>query len=73
MAAMSEAERAEHQRLAMVRLASLPPDRFPRLVEAAVPMTGCDDPDFHYRLGIDLFIEGVRALASREGTAAAES
>jgi TetR/AcrR family transcriptional regulator, tetracycline repressor protein len=73
MAAMSEAERAEHQRLAMVRLASLPPDRFPRLVEAAVPMTACHDPDFHYRLGIDLFIEGVRAMARREGTAAAES
>jgi len=70
MAAMSEAERAEHQRLAMVRLASLPPGQYPRLVEAAVPMTACDDPDFHYRLGIDLFIEGVRALASREDAAA---
>ena len=72
-AAMSDAERAEHQRQAMVRLATLPPDRYPRLVEAAVPMTACDDPDFHYRLGIDLFIEGVRAMASREATAADES
>lgn len=72
-AAMSAADRAEHQRQAMVRLATLPPDRFPRLVEAAVPMTACDDPDFHYRLGIDLFIEGVRAVAGRKGAAASES
>jgi TetR/AcrR family transcriptional regulator, tetracycline repressor protein len=63
-AVMSEAERAEHQRQAMVRLATLPPDRYPRLVAAAVPMTACD-LDFHYRFGIDLFIEGVRAMASR--------
>ena len=63
---MSETGRAEHQRRAMVRLATLPPDRYPRLVAAAVPMTACDDPDFHYRFGIDLFIEGVRAMASRE-------
>jgi len=62
---LSETERAEHQRRAMVRLATLPPDRYPRLVAAAVPMTACDDPDFHYRFGIDLFIEGVRAMASR--------
>jgi tetracycline repressor-like protein len=72
-AAMSAADRAEHQRQAMVRLATLPPDRFPRLVEAAVPMTACDDPDFHYRLGIDLFSEGVRAVAGREGAADSES
>jgi TetR/AcrR family transcriptional regulator, tetracycline repressor protein len=64
---LSEAERAEHQRQAMVRLATLPPDRYPHLVAAAVPMTACDDPDFHYRFGIDLFIEGVRAMARRGG------
>ena len=68
-AAMSETERAEHQRQAMLRLATLPPDRYPRLVEAAVPLTACDDPDFHYRFGIDLFIAGVRAMASREDAA----
>ena len=73
LAAMTEAERVEHQRLAMIRLASLPPGRYPRLVEAAVPMTACDDPDFHYRFGIDLFIQGVRAMASRPGAAVGES
>jgi TetR/AcrR family transcriptional regulator, tetracycline repressor protein len=72
MAAMSEAERVEHQRLAMIRLASLPPGQYPWLVEAAVPMTACDDPDFHYRLGIDLFIEGVRAMARRQDAVASD-
>jgi TetR/AcrR family transcriptional regulator, tetracycline repressor protein len=60
---LTDAERTEHQRLARVRLSLLPPERFPRLVEAAGPMTACDKPDFHYQLGIDLFIAGVRALA----------
>jgi len=49
----------------MTRLAMLPPDRYPCLVEAAAPMTSLDDPDFHYRLGIDLFIHGVQAMAER--------
>jgi TetR/AcrR family transcriptional regulator, tetracycline repressor protein len=60
-----EAERAEHQRRKMVRLALLPPDRYPRLVEAAGPLTACDDPDFHYQFGIDLFIHGVQAMAAQ--------
>jgi TetR/AcrR family transcriptional regulator, tetracycline repressor protein len=62
---LTEAERVEHQRLARVRLSLLPPDKFPRLVEAAVPMTACDNPGFHYQLGTDLFIAGVQALAAR--------
>jgi AcrR family transcriptional regulator len=61
---LTEAERVEHQRLARVRLFLLPPAQFPRLVECAVPMTACDDPDFHYKLGVDLFIAGVQALAA---------
>jgi len=63
-AGLTGPERAEIQRRKQVELASLPRDRYPRLVEAAVPMTSCDDgPDFHYRFGIDLFIAGVKALA----------
>jgi TetR/AcrR family tetracycline transcriptional repressor len=58
------ADRAELMRRKQVELASLPPARYPRLVEAAVPMTSCDDnAEFHYRFGVDLFIAGVRALA----------
>ena len=28
-------------------------------------MTACDDPEFHYRFGIKLFIDGVKAAASQ--------
>ncbi len=61
---LTEPERAEHMRRKQVELASLPPDRYPRLVEAAVPLTTCsDEPYFHYQFGIDLFIAGVQAMA----------
>jgi TetR/AcrR family transcriptional regulator, tetracycline repressor protein len=60
--AMSEAERAEEQRKNLIRLSLLPPDRYPCLVEAAVPMSG-GNPEFHYRFGVDLFVAGVRAMA----------
>ena len=61
----TEAERTEHSRQTRVRLSLLPPDRFPLVVAAAGPMTACDDPDFHYQLGIDMFIAGVQALSQR--------
>jgi TetR/AcrR family transcriptional regulator, tetracycline repressor protein len=60
---LTDEERSEHQRLSRIRLAMLPPDRYPRLVEAAVPMTDCEHPDEHYRFGVELFIAGVRAIA----------
>lgn len=62
---LTEEERAEQQRRNRVRLAMLPPDVYPRLVEAAGPMTACDDPEFHTRFGVDLFIAGVEAMAPR--------
>ena len=62
---LNEGERAEQQRRNRIRLAMLPPDRYPCLVEAAEPMTDCSDPDFHYRFGIDLFIRGVQAMAEQ--------
>ena len=61
---ITQQELAEVMRRKQVELASLPPDRYPRLVAAAIPLTACDgDADFHYRFGVDLFIAGVRALA----------
>ena len=48
------------QRRNQVGLAMLPASKYPRLIECAVPMTNCDEPDFHYRFGIGLFIDGVR-------------
>jgi len=65
MPGLSDAERAEHLRQNRLRLALLPPDRFPRTIEAAEPLTACDNPDFHYKLGIDLFVAGVEALSGR--------
>ena len=58
-------DRIELQRRKQVVFATLPPVRYPRLVECAEPMTACDDPEFHYQLGVDVFIAGVQALAAR--------
>jgi AcrR family transcriptional regulator len=61
---LSEAERTEIQRRKQVELGSLPPDKYPRLVEAAVPLTTCSsDRVYHYQFGVDLFIAGVQAMA----------
>jgi TetR/AcrR family transcriptional regulator, tetracycline repressor protein len=56
--------RTELQRRKQVVFATLPATRYPRLVECAAPMTACDDPDFHYELGISMFIAGVQAMAA---------
>ena len=58
-------ERAEVQRKKQVTLATLSPAKFPRLVECAVPMTACDDPERHYDFGVEMFMAGVTALAAR--------
>jgi hypothetical protein len=74
---LSPSERTELQRRKMVELATLPPERYPCLVEAAGWLTACDDPDFHYRFGIDLFLAGVeamaRSVAARGGAARGEA
>jgi TetR/AcrR family transcriptional regulator, tetracycline repressor protein len=62
---MPDEELTEMVRRSRVRMAMLPVDRYPRVVECAEPMTSCEDPDFHYRFGIDLFIAGVEAMAAR--------
>jgi len=58
-------DRAELQRVKQIKLATLPPDSYPRLVECAAPMTSSTDPAFHYEFGISLFIAGVEAMAAR--------
>lgn len=63
---LSAEERAEWNRRSEIELAMLPPGRYPRLVQCAAPMANCD-PEFHYRLGVELFIAGVRAMAERPG------
>ena len=63
--AIDETERAELQRQKQVALATLPSGKYPRLVECAAPMTACDDPEWHYEFGLDMFMAGVTALAAR--------
>jgi TetR/AcrR family transcriptional regulator, tetracycline repressor protein len=61
---LTEAQRAEAQRQSRVRLALLPPDRYPCLVQAAADVVTID-PAFHYEFGVDMFISGVQAMAAR--------
>jgi AcrR family transcriptional regulator len=61
---LTEAERAERTRQARLRLTLLPPERFPLVVAAAGPLTSYE-ADFHYQVGIDMFIAGVLALSRR--------
>ena len=56
--------RTEEQRKHQVELATLPPAKFPRLVECAVPMTACDDPEEHYKFGVEMYMAGVTAIAA---------
>ena len=59
---LTTAERTELQRKKQVTLATLPPARYPRLVECAIPMTACDDPELHYQFGVAMFMAGVAPL-----------
>jgi len=61
---LSAEEREEVQRRKQIVFATLPAARYPRVVECAVPMTACDNPDFHYDLGVSVFIAGVEAIAA---------
>jgi TetR/AcrR family tetracycline transcriptional repressor len=66
---LDDAERTELQRKKQVQLATQPPAKYPRLVECAIPMTACDDPEEHYRFGVDLFIGGLAAIAAARAEA----
>jgi TetR/AcrR family tetracycline transcriptional repressor len=57
-------ERVEEQRKRQIVLATLATSKYPRLVECAIPMTACDDPESHYQLGVTVFIAGVEAVAA---------
>ena len=47
-------------------LESLPPDRYPRLVEAAAPLSEGVSPDAYFAFGLDLLLAGIEAMAARE-------
>jgi AcrR family transcriptional regulator len=66
---LDDDERTEVQRKKQVGLATQSPLKFPRLVECALPMTACDNPEDHYKFGVDLFIGGLAAIAAARGQA----
>lgn len=59
-------ELMDAQRRARVFLESLPPDRYPRLVEAAGPLSECEDPDGSLAFGLELLLAGIEAMAARK-------
>jgi len=63
---LSPEERLQGQRKKQIIFATLPANTFPQLVECAVAMTASDDPEFHYELGVSLFVAGVEAIAARQ-------
>jgi TetR/AcrR family tetracycline transcriptional repressor len=59
----SAEDRAEQLRHKSVTLGSLPPARYPRVVESALAMTYCPEPAEYFAFGIDHFVAGVAGLA----------
>ncbi|MGF1473613.1 MAG: TetR/AcrR family transcriptional regulator C-terminal domain-containing protein [Rubrobacteraceae bacterium] len=51
------------RRRARLSLEALPPERFPRLVEAAGPLSEGVDPDAYLTFGLDLLLAGIEAMA----------
>jgi TetR/AcrR family tetracycline transcriptional repressor len=49
-------ELLDARRRARLYLEALPPERYPRLVEAAVPLSAPEDPGAYYQFGLDLLL-----------------
>ncbi|MQA87873.1 MAG: TetR family transcriptional regulator [Streptosporangiales bacterium] len=62
---LSPEELADRQHRFRGLLEKLPGDRYPRIIEAAVPLSTCDDPDGYYAFGLDLLLAGIEAMAPR--------
>jgi hypothetical protein len=54
------------RRRARLFLESLPPEHYPRLVEAAEPLSEGVDPDAYFAFGLDLLLAGIEAMAARK-------
>jgi AcrR family transcriptional regulator len=68
-AAAEERGRLQAEKRAYVE--GLPDDLYPRVRAAAVDLTDCDDEVAYYEFGVDLYIEGAKALlrkVKREAT-----
>ena len=56
-------ESLDDRRRARIFLESLPSERYPRLVEAATPLSEGVDPDAYFAFGLDLLLAGIEAMA----------
>ena len=54
------------RRRARVFLESLPQERFPRLVEAAAPLSARENPEAYYEFGLELLLAGIGEMAARK-------
>ena len=59
-------EMIDTRRRARLFLESLPPEHYPRLVEAATPLSEGMDPDAYFTFGLDLLLAGIEAMAARK-------
>jgi TetR/AcrR family tetracycline transcriptional repressor len=59
-------EMIDARRRARLFLESLPPERYPRLVEAARPLSEGVNPDVYFAFGLDLLLAGIEAMAARK-------
>jgi AcrR family transcriptional regulator len=50
-------------------LKALPPERYPRLVEAAAPLSEGVAPDTYFAFGLDLLLAGIEAMSPGEASA----
>ena len=62
----SSGELLDARRRARLFLEALPPDRYPRLVEAAAPLSAREDPEAYYEFGLDLLLAGIGVMAARK-------
>jgi AcrR family transcriptional regulator len=59
-------ELLDARRRARTFLEALPPGRYPRLVEAAAPLSAREDPEAYYEFGLDLLLAGIEEMAARK-------
>lgn len=60
------AEQGDARERARLALESLPPERYPRLVEAARPLTEGEPRDTYLAFGLDLLVAGITAMAAQD-------
>jgi TetR/AcrR family transcriptional regulator, tetracycline repressor protein len=59
-------EQIDARRCARLYLESLPPEHYPRLVEAARPLSEGVEQDVYFAFGLDLLLAGIEAMAERK-------